>query len=138
MRIKVIDGGTAPKKAHKDDGCYDLCARTGVTVFGRKEVRIPLGVAMEIPEGYRAIIRPRSSFLRKKGLLGLSGVIDTGYREELLAQVVGIWDDVEAIIEPGDRIFQIAFEKVEDFPFEIVDELNETERGAGGFGSTGE
>ena len=134
MRIKVVEGGIVPTKAYEDDGCYDLCARTRITVQGREEVRVPLGVAMEIPAGYRAIIRPRSSVLRKKRLLGVTGVIDSGYRGELLAQVVGLWEDVETVIEAGERIFQIAFEKVVDFPLEVVQELDETERGKGGFG----
>ena len=92
---------------------------------------------MELPEGYEAVIRPRSG-LMVQGIDECIGTIDSDYRGEVHACIVNNnWNGQSIRIHDGDRICQMKIQETKQFQFEIVSELSETERGKGGFGSTG-
>ena len=105
-------------------------------VIAPKETAIiPLGFAVEIPNGYEMQIRPRSG-LATKGKQGIFGTIDSDYRGEVCAIIYNSSDD-EFVVKKGDRIAQCLIAPVIIASFNAVDKLSETERGNGGFGSTG-
>ena len=93
---------------------------------------------MQIPAGYEGQVRPRSGLAAKKGItvLNTPGTIDADYRGEIKVILVNL-SDTPFTIEPGERIAQMVFARCEQAQFETVEALDETERGAGGFGSTG-
>ncbi|MEY1640221.1 dUTP diphosphatase [Tenuifilum osseticum] len=99
---------------------------------------IPTGLFIELPIGIEAQIRPRSGMALKKGLsiLNTPGTIDSDYRGEIGVIVVNLSNDI-VTIEPGERICQMVFTRYEKVSFENVNKISETDRGAGGFGSTG-
>jgi dUTP pyrophosphatase len=103
-----------------------------------ERVLIPTGLAMEIPQGYEIQVRPRSGLSLKTGLLIVNspGTIDSDYRGELKV-IMGNLGQNDEIIKHGDRVAQLLVAPVVQAKFEVVDELTETKRGAGGFGSTG-
>ena len=113
----------------------DLVALDYGVVSSGDTVRIRLGIALELPEGYEAQIRPRSS-ISKRGIVCHLGTVDSDYRGELAAVLTatpGSWLD----IAPGDRIAQLVIAPVARVEVVQVDELSETVRGGGGFGHTG-
>jgi dUTP pyrophosphatase len=99
---------------------------------------IPTGFSMEIPEGYEAQIRPRSGLAAKHGitLLNSPGTIDHDFRGEVQVILTNLGHE-PFYVHPGDRIAQMVIAKFERVEIEVVEELSETERGAGGFGHTG-
>ena len=136
-----------PKKATKGAAAYDVYTPSGVIINKGRHI-IPLDFAIELPYGYEAKIEPRSGF-SSKGMEGLyssterrrfdcdvlQGKIDSDYRGNV--GVIVHNRDCEFLLERGTRIAQLTIYKVEDIEFEITDELNESERGTGGYGSTG-
>ena len=129
-----------PTKAHKTDACFDLYARLDAPIFilPNSTVSIPLGIKTEIPEGYFCAVFPRSGLGIKKGLrlANSTGIIDADYRGEWIC---ALHNDSESswTIEPGERICQFAILPVIDCELKPVEELTTTERGEGGFGSSG-
>lgn len=99
---------------------------------------VPTGIAMAIPDGYEAQIRPRSGLALKHGitLLNTPGTIDADYRGEIKLIVINLGDK-EYILKRGERIAQMVFARVERAEFTLGDNLTETTRGSGGFGHTG-
>ena len=99
---------------------------------------VPTGLAMEIPQGFEIQVRPRSGLSYKTGLMVVNspGTIDSDYRGELKV-ILGNLGKQDEVIEHGDRVAQLLLAPVIQARFVIVDELSNTERGAGGFGSTG-
>jgi dUTP pyrophosphatase len=99
---------------------------------------IPTGLHIELPEGYEAQIRPRSGLAIKKGITVLNspGTIDADYRGEICAILINLSQD-DFIIEDGERICQMVIAEHARAEWQEVNELSETERGAGGFGHTG-
>lgn len=116
------------------------CLGSGETLTIRpgERVLIPTGLAMEIPQGYEVQIRPRSGLSFKTGLMVVNspGTIDCDYRGELkiILGNLGLKDEV---IKHGERVAQMLVAPVIQAKFEVVEKLTETQRGAGGFGSTG-
>lgn len=110
-------------------------------------VVVPTGIAIAIPKGYVGLVYPRSGRATKNGLrlANSVGVIDSDYRGEVKVALHldpqfnghGKFKRTEFVVEPGERIAQIVFKKYEEADWLLVDELDETERGSGGFGSTG-
>ena len=138
VKIKLIDGGLLPEAKTEGAVCADCYARTPfeeeiVIPVGERRL-IPLGFAMEIPDGYEAVIRPRSG-LSSKGIDETVGTIDTDYRGEVKGCLVNNSKE-DFVVHNGDRICQIAIRQVPKIMFTITDNLSETERGEGGFGST--
>lgn len=99
---------------------------------------IPTGLFIELPDGYEAQIRPRSGLAAKRGLtmLNTPGTIDSDYRGEIKCIVVNLSGETQTI-EPGERIAQMVIARYEQIAWVQVESLSETDRGAGGFGSTG-
>lgn len=100
---------------------------------------IPTGLFIELPVGIEAQIRPRSGIVLKKGLsiLNTPGTIDSDYRGEIGVIVINLSNDI-VTIEPGERICQMVFTRYEKVAFHNVNKISDTQRGAGGFGSTGQ
>lgn len=115
---------------------YALCERD-IVIQPSERVLIPTGLAMEIPAGYGGFVFPRSSVASKYGvsLANCVGVIDSDYRGELKIAVINHSDDAFTV-HNGDRIAQLVILAVDDTEY-TESELNDTERGSGGFGSTG-
>jgi dUTP pyrophosphatase len=118
----------------------DVCAMLTepAVIPSRERARIPTGFALEIPEGFEAQVRPRSGLAFKQGLtvLNAPGTIDSDYRGEVAIVLVNLGDQ-PVVINDGDRIAQLVFAPITRVRLEETDTLSETERGIGGFGSTG-
>lgn len=136
VKIKLLEGGKLPEYKRDGDVCLDCYAREDVEVsFGEREF-IPLGFALELPEGYEAVVRPRSG-LSFKGLEVAVGTVDMNYRGEVKANLTNnSYFDVYKI-KKGDRVCQLAIREVPKIKWKVVGELSETERGGNGFGSSG-
>ena len=127
---------------YKTDGAagMDLCAaiEEPVTLMPLERMLIPTGLKIELEHGYEAQIRPRSGLSIKHGisLINCVGTIDEDYRGEVCVPVVNLSNE-EYTFLPDERIAQMVIARYEQAKIEVVTELSETERGAGGFGSTG-
>ena len=139
MKVKVLDeNAVVPKYAKKGDAGMDLTSVENIVIPARSRVIVHTGIAIALDEGYEAQIRPRSGLAAKHGLtvLNTPGTIDSGYRGELM--VILFNSSVQNyVVHIGDRIAQMVIAKYETPTIEVVDDLDETERGAGGLGSTG-
>lgn len=129
-----------PEYATPDSAGADLKAGidSPLLVNPGERVLVPTGLSMAIPRGWEGQVRPRSGLAIRKGitLLNSPGTIDADYRGEVKVILINLGREAVSI-EPGERIAQIVFSEVETARFENVDSLPETERGTGGFGSTG-
>lgn len=127
---------------YKTEGAagMDLCAAINepVTLKPLERTLIPTGLKIELEHGYEAQIRPRSGMSIKHGitLINCVGTIDEDYRGEVCIPVVNISNE-EYTIQPDERIAQMVISKYEQAKIEVVTELSDTQRGSGGFGSTG-
>jgi dUTP pyrophosphatase len=132
----------APSYAREGDAGADLIATTEVVLpcRGGRAV-VPTGVAVAIPAGYAGLVVPRSGLAARHGLtcLNAPGLIDSGFRGELKVILVNHDPEHDYTVRRGDRVAQLVLVKVEQAAFELVDEggLEESQRGAGGFGHTG-
>ena len=142
MKVKVVNRSQwpLPQYATPQSAGVDLRADTREDIvlppLGR--AMVPTGLYLEIPAGYEAQVRPRSGLAAKKGVTVLNspGTIDADYRGEVRVILVNLSSDPFTIV-PGARIAQMVFARHEQVEWEEVDTLEESERGAGGFGSTG-
>ena len=127
-----------PRKAHEDDAAFDLRSRVDVAIPSGKIVLVPTGVFMELPVGYEAQVRPRSGLALKHGItvLNTPGTIDAGYRGEVGVILINV-GPADFTISRGDRIAQMVVQELADVQLVAVEKLSETNRGTGGFGSTG-
>lgn len=123
---------TAPREG---DAGYDLRTVEAKTILAGEQVALPAGVHVEIPAGFVGVVKDRSS-MAKRGFTTSAGVIDSGYRGEVLI-LIRNQTDAAMTVEQGERIAQLLILPVYTFPVEVVDSLTETERGSDGFGSTG-
>ena len=141
VNIKRINpNATIPTYGSINAAGADLyaCVDSAVIVKASETVMIPTGISLELPEGYAGLIYARSGLASKKGLAPANkvGVIDSDYRGEVMVALHN-HSKVDAEIEPNERIAQLVITPYIMGIFNEVDELSETERGAGGFGSTG-
>lgn len=142
MTIKIINtsGHDLPKYETKDSAGIDLKAVCQEPVILKPMERciVKTGLFMALPEGYEAQVRPRSGLAAKHGITVLNspGTIDADYRGEVGVILINLSEE-EFQITNGMRIAQMVIAKFEQAHFVEVEELSETERGAGGFGSTG-
>ncbi|MCO8270897.1 dUTP diphosphatase [Actinoplanes sp. TRM 88003] len=128
-----------PAYAHPGDAGADLVAAEGVDLAPGQRAKVRTGIAVAIPEGYVGLVHPRSGLAARLGVtvLNAPGTVDAGYRGEILVILVN-HDPVNTVkIARGDRIAQLVVQRVERASFQVVDELDDTSRGAGGHGSTG-
>lgn len=143
IQTKILDHGKGlklPVKATPDSACVDLPAavQAAETIEPGSVKLIPTGLAIAVPPGYEAQVRPRSGLALKSsiGVLNSPGTIDSDYRGEVGVILFNFGKD-PFTIKRGDRIAQMTIAKVEDFEFRSAEELSETKRGAGGFGHSG-
>ena len=139
IRVKrVRPGAKVPIRATPGSSGFDLYASLdgGDAIVGNYPVLIPTGIAIEAPQGCDVQIRPRSG-LARQGVLCTYGTIDADYRGELMVTMYTMALDIEHRVHDGDRIAQIVVSKLAEVAIEEAGELGETERGAGGHGSTG-
>ncbi|UTT38453.1 dUTP diphosphatase [Glutamicibacter mishrai] len=140
IAIKMLDSDLpVPSYAHPSDAGADLHAREGLMLEPGERALVRTGIALAIPHGYVGLVHPRSGLATKHGItvVNAPGTVDAGYRGEIMVTLLNT-DKREAFsINRGDRIAQLVIQKVEQAAFTQVDSLEETARGAGGFGSTG-
>ena len=129
-----------PSYARSGDAGADLVAREPAELApGGGRALVPTGIALAIPVGWAGFVQPRSGLALRHGVtcLNTPGLIDSGYRDEVRVLLVNL-DPVEPFtVARGDRIAQLVIQRVEHADFAEVDALDDTERGLGGFGSTG-
>jgi dUTP pyrophosphatase len=137
---KVTEDARMPIKGSEHAAAYDVYAHS-ITFPSHNKVCIGLGFSTEIPRGYRGIIVPRSNLTKHDWIMNNSfGVIDSDYRGEWMVIFTSLKEDMLTNALPygvGDRVAQIYFEEVVAVTFDVVPELEPSERGEGGFGSTG-
>ena len=139
MEIKVkklSTSATIPTKANESDAGWDLYASADAIIDPSKTELISTDISFAIPDGYVGLIWDRSGMAVKRRLHRFAGVIDSGYRGEVK---VCLWNSADkyCIIHAGERIAQIIFQEVPQFSLKEVASLDDTERGEGGFGSSG-
>jgi len=140
LPIKLLDETLPlPRYQHDGDAGFDLHSRIDLTLEPGERAVIPTGICVAIPRGYAGLVLPRSGLAARHGiaLVNSPGLIDAGYRGEVAVILLNT-DKYEAFhLKHGDRIAQMVIQKIEEVSFLPMPELDETERGAGGFGSTG-
>ena len=141
IRVAVRRLDTAlplPRYARDGDAGLDLLAAESVTLPPGGRLAVRTGIAVAIPAGFAGFVLPRSGLARRSGLtiLNAPGLIDAGYRGEVQVLLVNHGTD-EVTVPRGDRIAQLVVQRVEHVELAEVEELPASERGTGGFGSTG-
>ncbi|MCQ2139841.1 MAG: dUTP diphosphatase [Bacteroidales bacterium] len=142
MKVKVVNKSKwdLPAYATAQSAGMDLRANNDepITLQPLGRCIVPTGLYLEIPAGYEAQVRPRSGLAAKKGItvLNAPGTVDADYRGEVGVILVNL-SDTPFVIEPGERVAQMVFARHEQVEWEAVETLEASERGAGGFGSTG-
>ncbi|MGH9080174.1 MAG: dUTP diphosphatase [Acidimicrobiales bacterium] len=129
-----------PVYARNGDAGADLVARCGATLAPRGgRAMVPTGVSLALPEGYAGFVQPRSGLALRHGVTCLNspGLVDSGYRDELAVLLVNTDPESPYEVRRGDRIAQLVIQRVERADFVEVEQLPASERGLGGFGSTG-
>lgn len=128
-----------PAYALSGDAGADLVSAVDVTLSPGERAVVPTGMAIALPHGYAAFVHPRSGLAAKFGvaLVNAPGTIDAGYRGEIKVIVINLDPITPVVLRRGDRIAQLVVQQVASARFVEVAELPMTERGAGGFGSTG-
>ena len=138
--VKISPNAKLPYKGSDDAAGYDLCAsleQSNILIPAHETVKINTGLKMEIPKGYAGLIYARSGLATKEGLAPANkvGVVDSDYRGEIIVALHNHTNE-NKIVNNGDRIAQLVITPFKDCVFYETDELNETKRGDGGFGST--
>lgn len=128
-----------PSYAHPGDAGADLHAREDVTLEPGERRLVPTGISLALPEGYVALVHPRSGLAHRTGLsiVNAPGTIDAGYRGEVQVCLVNLDPATPIELKRGDRIAQLVVQRVETAGFVEVEELPGSSRGTGGHGSTG-
>jgi dUTP pyrophosphatase len=140
IRIKLAEGVSLPQ--YQTQGAAGIDLRANIlcqrAIKPMERMLIPTGLFIEIPKGHEGQIRPRSGLAAKHGITVLNspGTIDSDFRGEIHVLIINFGEHVYAL-QPRERIAQLVFSKFEEAIFEHCELLSETERGAGGFGSTG-
>jgi dUTP pyrophosphatase len=133
---KVHPEAKLPNYAHPHDAGMDLFALEEVNIKPGETARIRSGIAIEIPEGYVGLCWDKSGLSMKNGIKVLAGVIDSGFRGELVMGVINLGKE-EYVFEKGHKVMQMLIQPVEIVDIMESEELSDTSRGEGGFGSTG-
>lgn len=142
IEVKIINKGRQPLPAYATPQSAGMDLRANldepVTLRPMERKLIPTGLYMALPEGYEAQIRPRSGLALKHGItvLNTPGTIDADYRGEIMVLLVN-FSDRDFVVNEGERIAQMVIARHETAGLRLVDELDDTERGAGGYGHTG-
>jgi len=132
----VSEHGKLPTKAHTSDAGYDLYSAEDVVINTNQRAVIKTGVSMEMPSHLSGLIWPRSGLAVKQGIDVLAGVIDAGYRGEIMVCLLNT-SPLDVILDEGDRIAQLIFQEVLNVNLTLSDSLSASQRGGNGFGSSG-
>jgi dUTP pyrophosphatase len=140
LRVRRLDpAAKLPSRAHPGDAGLDLHGLEPVVLGPGERASVRTGIAVEIPPGQAGLVLPRSGLAARHGvaLVNAPGLIDAGYRGEVKVLLLNTDRQAPVVLDAGDRIAQLVLVKVETPLLVEVDGLEESERGAGGFGSTG-
>jgi dUTP pyrophosphatase len=140
VSIRLLDDGLpVPRYQHEGDAGLDLPSRVDFVLEPGERATVPTGIAVAIPRGYAGFVLIRSGLASRHGIscVNSPGLIDSGYRGEIAVVMLNTDKRNSFTIKRGDRIAQLVIQKVEEATLTCVEELDETSRGAGGFGSTG-
>lgn len=140
LPIRRIDEGLPlPSYAHKGDAGMDLYSAEDLTLAPGHRALVPTGIAVAIPEGYAGFVQPRSGLAVRHGLslVNTPGLIDSHYRGEISVIAINLDPTTDITVARGDKIAQLVIQPVARVELIEVDVLDDTVRGAGGFGSTG-
>ncbi|MGV3657064.1 MAG: dUTP diphosphatase [Chitinophagaceae bacterium] len=142
IAVKIINQSANGLPAYETDGAAGMDVRAHLpaplTLQPLQRALVPTGLYMELPQGYECQVRPRSGLAIRQGItcLNTPGTIDSDYRGEIKVILINLSDEAQ-VINNGDRIAQLVFQKVEQAVLEAVETIGETGRSSGGFGSTG-
>ncbi len=139
MKVKVkrlSEQAYVPTMAHATDAGFDLYATKCYTLYPNHRQLVTTDIAIEMPDNYYADVRGRSGNTIKRGLVVPTGTIDAGYRGNIGVMVFNLSNVVQQITE-GERIGQLVFHQKADIEMEEADHLTDTDRGTGGYGSSG-
>lgn len=142
MKVKIVNKSaySVPSYATEFSAGMDLKANIDepIELKPLSRVKVPTGLSIELPAGYEAQVRPRSGLAAKHGITVINspGTIDADYRGEICVLLVNL-SDTPFVINPGERIAQMVVAKYEKIEWNEVEQLSESTRGEGGFGSTG-
>jgi dUTP pyrophosphatase len=140
IKIKLLDKSlSVPDYAHKTDAGIDLYSTISCVLKPFERKMIPSGIKVSIPEGYAGFVLPRSGLAIKNGisLVNSPGLIDSGYRGEICVIMINLDKEMDFTVNKGDKICQLVIKKIEHANLIEVEELDNSDRGEGGFGSTG-
>ena len=133
---KLRDSAKTPSYAHDDDACFDLHAAEPTVLPANAAAIVPTGLAFAVPDGYALDIRGRSGMAFGLNVAAWHGTVDAGYRGEVRV-LLRNYSDNNITIKAGDRIAQARLTPSPRVTFEVAEQLDMTERGIGGFGSSG-
>lgn len=140
VAIRRLDAGLPlPSYAHPGDAGADLHSTVDLTLAPGERALVPTGIALALPDGYVALVHPRSGLAARHGvsIVNAPGTVDAGYRGEIKVMLIN-HDPVEAVhLRRGDRVAQLVLQRFERARFVEVDQLPDSARGGGGYGSTG-
>lgn len=136
---RLDDGLPLPERAHPGDAGFDLRSTVDLVLAPGERALVPTGIAVAIPPGYAGLVQPRSGLAARHGIgiVNGPGLIDAGYRGEIKVILINLDPKELFEIHRGDKIAQIAFYPVPESTLREVGELPPSDRGAGGFGSSG-
>ncbi len=140
IEITLVDDGMAPPSyAHASDAGADLCSAIDFTLEPFERRTVPTGIAIALPPGHAGFVHPRSGLSSRHGVtvVNAPGTIDSGYRGEIKVPLINLDPTVPLRITRGDRIAQLIIQEIRQAAFTVVDSLDDSDRGTGGFGSTG-
>jgi dUTP pyrophosphatase len=137
--VRLDPGLPVPARAHPDDAGLDLHCATDVEIAPGERALVGTGVSVALPTGYAAFVCPRSGLAAREGLglLNAPGTVDAGYRGEIRVCLVNHDPARTVVLHRGDRVAQLVIQRVELPTVRVVDELPTSQRGDGGFGSSG-
>lgn len=132
------EGSKLPTKAHKDDACFDLYSPEDFCILPGEIVFLNLGIRISMDSGWEAQIRSRSSvgFKKRVNIVHKIGTIDAGYRNDIYLPLINEGEEAQFFYE-GDKLAQMKFSRVPEVTLKLGDISYDTERGIGGFGSSG-
>ena len=140
INIKLMDKSLQlPKYAHKGDAGLDLLSSIDCVIKPYERKLVPTGIKIAIPKGYAGFVQPRSGLAIKYGisLVNSPGLIDSGYRGEICIIMINLDKVDDFVKKKGDKICQLVIKKIEEVELVEVDNLEDSDRGEEGFGSTG-
>ncbi len=136
---RLVAEATLPFYAHPGDAGADLVTVTAVTLAPGERALVPTGISIALPRGYVALVHPRSGLAARCGMsiVNAPGTIDAGYRGEVKVLLINLDPHERIVLQPGDRIAQLVLQRFETARFVEVERLPGSQRGLGGYGSTG-